>query len=151
MLGIVMLVRPLQLLNVPYPIVVRPTGNVILVSLEQLKNALSPIDVTLSGMVMLANVEQSKNAPFPIEVTGNPLYVLGMTKGPLAVVRQSDTLYSVPRKSRVKVRSSTVAACKDATSNGNMSRLLNFIPRANEILTLRSTRKSMLRNSKGLK
>lgn len=69
-----------------------------------------------------------------------------MTKGPLAVVRQSDTLYSVPRKSRVKVRSSTVAACKDATSNGNMSRLLNFTRASKEIVTLRSTRNYRLLN-----
>ena len=63
-----------------------------------------------------------------------------MSKDPLADDRQFDTLYSVPSPFRVKVRSATEAACKDATSNGNMSRLLNFIPTANEILTLRSTR-----------
>ena len=65
-----------------------------------------------------------------------------MTKDPLAVVRQSDTLYSVPSPFRVKVRSLTEAACKDATSNGNMSRHLNFIHVAKEIFTLRSTRLS---------
>ena len=63
-----------------------------------------------------------------------------MTKGPLAVVRQSDTLYSVPRKSRVNVRSSTVAACNDVTSNSNKSRLLNFIHITVEIFKLRSTK-----------
>ena len=62
---------------------------------------------------------------------------------PVAAVSQSVTLYSVPSAFSVKVRSLTEAACRDATSNGNTSRLLNFICRANEIFTLRSTRNSM--------
>lgn len=66
--------------------------------------------------------------------------MLGMSKDPLADSEQSDTLYSVPSPFRVKVRSSTEAACKDATINGNISRVLNLIPRANDIFTLRSTR-----------
>ena len=69
-----------------------------------------------------------------------------MSKDPLADGRQSVTLYSVPSPFRVKVRSATEAACKDATSNGNMSRHLSFIPTANEIFTLRSTRNSRFRN-----
>ena len=69
-----------------------------------------------------------------------PWYTLGMTTSPLAVVRQSVILYSVPAPLRVKVRSSTVAACKDTTSRGKMSRYLNLIPTAKEIVTLRSTR-----------
>ena len=63
-----------------------------------------------------------------------------MTTSPLAVVRQSVILYSVPAPLRVKVRSSTVAACKQVTRSGKMSRHLNFIPIANEIFTFRSTR-----------
>ena len=38
------------------------------------------------------------------------------------------------------------AACKDATSKGNMSRVLSLITRAKNIFTLRSTRNSRLRN-----
>ena len=63
---------------------------------------------------------------------------------PVAAVSQSVTLYSVPSAFSVKVRSLTEAACKDATSNGNTSRLLNFICRANEIFTLQSTRNNRL-------
>jgi hypothetical protein len=51
-----------------------------------------------------------------------------MSKEPLADSSQSDTLYSVLSLFRVKVRSATDAACKVATSKGNMSRCLNFIP-----------------------
>ena len=62
-----------------------------------------------------------------MEVTGKPLYVLGISKEPDAVVSQSETVYSVPSLLRVNVRSSTDAACKDATSNGIKCKLLNFI------------------------
>ena len=62
--------------------------------------------------------------------------MLGISTEPLADSKQSDTLYSVPSVFRVKVRSAKVAACKDAKSKGNMSRVLNLIPRANEILKL---------------
>ena len=119
---------------------------VMLFRLKQLSNASSPIEVTLSEIVMIVSLSQSANARLAIEVTGKPLYVLGISKDPLADVRQSVTLYSVPAPFRVKVRSLTDAACKDATSNGNMSRVLNFIPSANEIFTLRSTRNHRLRN-----
>ena len=78
-------------------------------------------------MVMLLRLVQNWNALLPIEVTGKPLYVLGMSKESLAEVRQSVTLYSVLSPFRVKVRSLTEAACKDATSNGNISRVLSFI------------------------
>ena len=40
----------------------------------------------------------------------------------------------------MKVRSFTDAACKDATRIGNVSRVLNFIARANKIVTLPTTR-----------
>ncbi len=66
--------------------------------------------------------------------------MLGMFKEPLAFRSQSDTMYSVPASFWVKVRSLTEAACKDATSNGNMSKHLKFIPVYNEIVILRSTR-----------
>ena len=55
-----------------------------------------------------------------------------MSKEPLAEVRQSVTLYSVLSPFRVKVRSSTVAACKDATSKEKNSRYLNFTPLVNK-------------------
>ena len=64
---------------------------VILARLVQLSNALSPIEVTPSGIVMLVRFVQLRNAVFPIEITGNPSYTLGMTKEPLADVRQSET------------------------------------------------------------
>ena len=83
-------------------------------------------------MVTLVRLEQLLNALCPIEVTGKSLKVLGMSKEPLAVPRQSDTLYSVPSPFRVKVRSATVAACKDATSKEKNSRYLNFIPLVNK-------------------
>ena len=63
-----------------------------------------------------------------------------MSKEPPADRRQSITLYSVPSVFRVKVRSLTDAAFKEATSKGNMSRVLNFISTVREIFTLRSTR-----------
>ena len=94
---------------------------------------------------MLLRLVQPWKASLPIEVTGKPLYVLGMSKDPLAVSKQSDTLYSVPSPFSVKVRSLTEAACKDATSKGNMSRVLSLIPTANKIFTLRSNRNSRLR------
>ena len=75
-----------------------------LVRLSQPRNALFPIEVTPSGIVTLVRLLQCKNAPNPIEVTGNPLYVLGMTKDPLAVVKQSVTLYSVLSPFSAKVR-----------------------------------------------
>ena len=72
--------------------------------------------------------------------------MLGISKDPDAVVSQSVTLYSVLSPFGVKVRSATEAACKEATSKGNMSRVLSLIPRANEIVTIRSTRNYRLRN-----
>ena len=95
---------------------------------------------------MLTRLVQKPNARSTIEVTGKPLYVLGISKDPDAVVSQSDTLYSVSPLIRVKVRSLTEAACKEATSKGNMSRVLSLIPAGNEIVTLRSTRNYRLRN-----
>jgi hypothetical protein len=56
------------------------------------------------GIVTLARLVQLSKAPFPIEVTGKSLYVLGISKDPDAVVRQSVTLYSVLSPFRVKVR-----------------------------------------------
>ena len=53
--------------------------------------------------------------------------MLGMSKDPLADSKQSVTLYTVPSPFRVKVRSLTEAACKVATSNGNIKRYLDFI------------------------
>ena len=96
--------------------------------------------MTLSGIVILDKLVQLWNALSPIEVTSKPLYVLGMSKDPLADVWQSVTLYSVLSAFREKVRSASEAACKDVKRNGNKSRHLNFITRAKEIFTLLSTR-----------
>ena len=135
-----MLSRLEQLLNADLPIDVTLSGMVMLLRLVQLWNAQSPIEVTLSSIVMLVRLVQPLNALAPIEVTGMLLYLMGIIKDAIAVVSQSDTLYSVPSPFRVKVRSLTEAACKDATSKGSMSRVLSLIPTANEIFTLRSTR-----------
>ena len=89
---------------------------------------------------MLVRLVQPSNAAVPIEVTGKPLYVLGISKDPLADSRQSETMYPLLSAFREKVRSASEAACKDATNNGNMSRLSNFIRLSKEIFTLRSTR-----------
>jgi hypothetical protein len=70
-----------------------------------------------------------------------------MTKEPVAASWQSVTIYPVLSPFRVNVRSLTEAACKDATSKGKNSRYLNFIHKANEIFTLRSTGNYRLRNS----
>jgi len=51
-----------------------------------------------------------------------------MSKEPLVVPRQSDTLYPLPSPFRAKVRSFTVAASKEPISKGKNSRYLNFIP-----------------------
>ena len=84
----------------------------MLFSLMQWEKALPPMFVTLSGIVILSRLTQLKNAPLPIEVTllgivmlfshrqllkpstsvtGKPLYVLGMTKSPVAESLQSVT------------------------------------------------------------
>ena len=66
--------------------------------------------------------------------------MLGISKEPTAVVRQSDTIYSwLPFG--VKVRSRTVAACKVDTSDVSMSRFLRFISANVQKLVLQSTKK----------
>ena len=132
----VILDRLVQSQNADSPIEVTPSGMVMLVRSEQFWNADSPIEVTLSGIVTLVRLEQDENAKSPIEVTGKPLYVLGISKDPLADTAQPVTLYAVPSTFKAKVRSFTEAAFKDATSKGNMSNLLNLIPTINEMIIL---------------
>ena len=76
--------------------------SVILRSLRS-RNALPSIEVTLSGIVILVRLEQSMNALLPIEVTGLPLKILVMTKDPLLVERQSDTIYPLLLPFKVRV------------------------------------------------
>ena len=52
---------------------------------------------------MLLRLVHPLKAFSPIDVTGKPLYVLGMSKDPVAVDSQSDTLYSVPPPFKVKL------------------------------------------------
>ena len=58
LLGIVMLVSPVQPVNALYPMLVTLLPIVTLVSPVQPLNALSPMLVTLLGIVMLVRLEQ---------------------------------------------------------------------------------------------
>jgi hypothetical protein len=78
LLGIVILVRPLQEANAQFPIEVTLLGIAILVRPLHPENDSLPSAVTLEGIVMFVRVLQPLNAPSPIEVTGRPSIVLGM-------------------------------------------------------------------------
>ena len=68
-LGIVIDVKPLQLLKAPYPILVTEFGIVIDVNLLQFVKAQSPILVTEFGMVTDVKRLQEEKADLPILVT----------------------------------------------------------------------------------
>jgi hypothetical protein len=101
----------------------------MLVRPVQSKNANDSIEVTLSGIVMLVRPVQRSNAYDPIEVTGNPPYVLGISKDPLAVTSQSDTAYSVPALLSVKTSPACTLWTKKSTKATTKPALNTFIDR----------------------
>ena len=69
LLGRVMLVKPLQYANAPFPILIRLFGRVMLVKPVQLSNPASAILVTLPVRVTLVITAHSSNAAIPMLVT----------------------------------------------------------------------------------
>ena len=66
LLGITMLVKHKQPINVPYSMLVKPEGIVTFVMLLQQQNARDPMFATLLGIKILVRLLQYSNASFPI-------------------------------------------------------------------------------------
>ena len=77
-LGIVMLVNPVQKPKASSPILVMPLAIMALVRLVQELNTSPSMLVTLPGIVMLLKLEQPKNASSPRLVT--PLAIVALVR-----------------------------------------------------------------------
>ena len=86
LLGIVILVKPLQYSNAAVPMLVTPLPIVILVKPLQPPNAQPPMLVTVLGIVILVIAVWFRNASVPMLVTGRPKIVAGIVTAPPAPV-----------------------------------------------------------------